>query len=401
MNSKNRQQIKHIKAFIQLGEYLNDIVTALDHHDLSALNSDALRNMYHAAVKAGEENAWFTRESVIKALKSLTYMLRPGAFDTWLTSYQELNNPTTEPPSRILVIMAGNIPLVGFHDMLCVLISGHHLTAKLSSQDTKLPQALGDLLINIEPSLAHQITLMEGPATHFDAVIATGSNNSSRYFDYYFGKYPHIIRKNRSSMAVLSGRESAMELSFLGDDVFSYFGLGCRNVSMIFIPEQFDLQILTDAWQSHNRLRMHSKYINNHDYQKAIMIVNKVPFTDTGFCLLKEDPSLHSPVSVIHYQRYRHKDEVLRFIKRHENDLQCVVASPHTNLSQFSSKKDIAADGVQNEPTDSPLTQQLTTIPPGSGQKPELWDYPDGVDTMKFLSELRACLERSESPPTD
>lgn len=190
-------------------------------------------------------------------------------------------------------------------------------------------------------------------------------------------------------MAVLCGRESAKELSSLGDDVFSYFGLGCRNVSIIFIPEQFDLNLLTDAWKSYDMLRLHTKYMNNHDYQKAIMMVNKVPFTDTGFCLLKEDPSIHSPVSVVHYYRYRQADEVMQFINRHQNDLQCVVASPQTNLPQVLSKIDTAADGIPDKTAYSRLAHQLTTIPPGSGQKPELWDYADDVDTMKFLTRLR------------
>jgi hypothetical protein len=388
MDSKNRKQINHIKAFVQLGIYLEEIAISLDRQNPSALNSDVLRNMYHAAVNAENENAWFTRESVIRVLKSLAYMLRPDAFEKWLINYPDLKNPSVRSPSLILVIMAGNIPLVGFHDMLCVLVSGHHLTAKLSSQDTMLPKALGNLLIEIEPSLANKITFIDGPVTHFDAVIATGSNNSSRYFDYYFGKYPHIIRKNRSSMAVCSGGESTEELIALGDDVFSYFGLGCRNVSMVFIPEQFDLTVMFDTWKKYDKICMHSKYMNNYDYQKAIMMVNKISFTDVGFCLLKEDTKLQSPVSVIHYQRYSNLNDVMNFIKMYQNDLQCVVASPNTELSQISTKKDYLSYGIPKEFNYRHPSQQLSTIPPGSSQKPELWDYADGADTMEFLCGL-------------
>lgn len=374
--------------FTQLGKHLSDIATSLDHQNPTTLTSDAAKNMYQAAIAAGRENAWFTRESVTRALKSLAGMLQLDKLNRWLAAYPELEIPGRDTPSRVLVIMAGNIPLVGFHDMMCVLISGHHLMAKLSSHDTKLPKALASLLIEIEPSMANRITLLEGRAQHFDAVIATGSNNSSRYFDYYFGKYPHIIRKNRNSMAAISGRESLEELSLLGDDVFAYFGLGCRNVSMLWIPEEYEIETIIHAWGKFDKLSTHSKYMNNYDYQKAIMMVNRMDFTDTGFCLLKQDSKLHSPVSVVHCQRYDHINKVLSYIKNHQDDLQCIVASPQTRLSELPLGENADSHKKDGATRSGHTPQNFATIPPGTSQNPELWDYADGVDTMKFLTAL-------------
>ena len=406
--------------WIELGRRLDVLARAVQGRDASLLESQAAHGLYRAAFEAERQNPWFTQASVVRSLQALAHMLRPDAVEKWLHAYSKPHNDTenTRPatshnpqpatrnpqPATILLIMAGNIPLVGFHDMLCVLASGHRLLAKVSSQDKELPVAMGKLIGEIEPLLADCIEFVEGPARDFDAVIATGSNNSSRYFDYYFGKHPHIIRRSRTSLAILSGRESDQELIALGDDVFSYFGLGCRNVSMLWVPEGYDLEALGKRWQEVGEtLRMHNKYMNNYDYQKAIMLVNKVPFTDTGFCLLREDASLHSPVSVLHIQRYNDLNAVQPFLAANKSKLQCIVAGLEVsrNLSgmqgqALSDKPDPAGKQDLSDKPDLLGEQDLSgkpnlsdtnspLVPFGAGQTPELWDYADGVDTMRFL----------------
>ena len=445
--------MKHHKyAWIELGRRIDTVARAVHSRDASLLESKAAHGLYRAAFEAERQNPWFTQASVVRSLQALAHMLRPGAVDKWLNTYfnhqedtidsknkgqglEDASNSTyksqlledtdsTQPstshnpqpatcnpqPITILLIMAGNIPLVGFHDMLCVLASGHRLLAKVSSQDKELPLAMGRLIGGIEPAMTQRIEFVEGPALNFDAVIATGSNNSSRYFDYYFGKHPHIIRRNRTSLAVLSGNESKEELTALADDVFAYFGLGCRNVSMLWVPQGYDLEALGEAWQGVGEtLRMHGKYMNNYDYQKAIMLVNKVPFTDTGFCMFREDASLHSPVSVLHIQRYKNLNDLQPFLAENRNALQCIVTglevSRHLSgiqgqyLSEkpaLSGKPDLFDEpdlsGKPNLSGKPGLSSKLglsdtnsPLVPFGAGQTPELWDYADGVDTMRFL----------------
>ncbi len=378
-------------AWNLLGQQLATVANAIESGDPSTLHSAATQGMYRAAIEAGKENAWFTKESIVKSLQALAFMLRPSATKQWLSKHhRSYPQPTTHNPQplKVLVIMAGNIPLVGFHDMLCVLASGHHLVAKLSSQDSRLPLALGELLCEIEPELAGHMTFLEVPASDFDAVIATGSNNASRYFDYYFGKYPHIIRKNRTSMALLTGMETPDELTQLGEDVFSYFGLGCRNVSMLWIPERYDLKLLADAWKGFADIAINRKYINNCDFQKAVMLVNKTAFTDFGFCLLKQDPTLHSPVSVVHYQRYDNPNRVLEFIEKNRHNLQCVVSGSNSPLTPALQSNPTASDYLRETTPDIKMSP-VPSIPFGASQKPELWDDADGVDTMKFLTNLK------------
>ena len=254
--------------------------------------------------------------------------------------------------------VAGNIPLAGFHDLLSILVSGHALMAKLSSKDSVLPTFLADKLVEIEPKFAPAISLVPR-LRGFDAVIATGSDNSARYFQYYFGKYPHIIRKNRTSCAILEGTENDEELRLLGKDVFSYFGLGCRNVSKIFVPEDFDPVRLVNAWDVYVDIIHHHKYHNNYDYQKSILLVNKIPFYDSGFVILQENEKLVSPISVVYLQRYTNLDALTTHLDEIEEKVQCIVGKTRP-----------------------------ANVPFGQAQEPELWDYADAVDTMKFLEEL-------------
>ncbi|MBN1107556.1 MAG: aldehyde dehydrogenase [Bacteroidales bacterium] len=296
-------------------------------------------------------NPWFTPGNVIMALTAIAGELTTVNLEKWTKPYPDLRE--TKIPARIAVIMAGNIPLVGFHDFLSVLISGNIAVVKKSSKDPDLIMLIRDLLVEADPGISRLINITEGVLPDFDAVIATGSDNTSRYFEQYFGKYPHIIRKNRNSIAILDGTETKEDLEALGSDVFSYFGLGCRSVSKMYVPADFDLPTLAAAWNKYADIINHSKYASNYDYYKAVYLVNRDRFTDTGFVLLKEDRSLASPVAVLHYELYRPGETPLKDIQLLKDKIQCIAGRDH--------------------------------IPFGSSQSPALWDYADGVDTLDFL----------------
>ena len=256
--------------------------------------------------------------------------------------------------------MAGNIPLVGFHDLLCTLGAGHKAIIKLSRQDEVLPKYIINLLIEYDPEFGDNIEIVDR-LSGIDAVIATGSDNSSRYFRKYFKDYPHIIRKNRTSVTVLTGNETKEELASLADDIFSYFGMGCRNVSKLYIPSDFKMEKLIPHFQPHEALQKHNKYFNNYEYNKAIYLVNMVDHLDNGFALFVESPELVSPLSVIYFERYETLDEVQIKLDEIGNKLQCVVGN---------------------------IALNRTVIPFGKAQSPEIDDYADDVDTMEFLSSL-------------
>ena len=249
--------------------------------------------------------------------------------------------------------MAGNIPLAGFHDFLSVLISGNNLIVKTSSKDSELIVYISDILCSINPSFRDNIEFAEGTLSNFDIVIATGSDNSSRYFDYYFGKYPSIIRKNRNSIAIIEGDETGDELEGLGTDIFSYFGLGCRNVSKIYVPKGYDFRSMIRYWDTFAGVISHPKYANNYDFNKAVYLVNKEAFYDAGYILLKEDSRISSPVSVLYYEYYESQTALKQQIELLKEKIQCMI-------------------GRHN-------------IPFGKAQSPNLWDYADGIDTIEFL----------------
>jgi hypothetical protein len=296
-------------------------------------------------------NPWFTPVNVKKAISSIAGELTMENLTRWTDNYPLLNEKTE--PLKVGLIMAGNIPLVGFHDFLSVLITGNRLIAKASSKDQELIRFISNNLCSINSHFTDRIEFTEGTLKNFDVVIATGSDNSSRYFDYYFGKYPNIIRKNRNSIAIIEGDESDAELFNLGTDIFSYFGLGCRNVSKIYCPKGYDLNKMTEQWNRFRDVITHSKYANNYDFNKAIYIVNKESFHDTGYLLLKEDSRLSSPVSVLYYEYYESQDAVKQQTELLKDKIQCIV-------------------GKHN-------------IPFGEAQSPHLWDFADGIDTMEFL----------------
>jgi hypothetical protein len=318
-----------------------------------------------AVENSRQHNPWFTEENIIYSLQAISSSLSREKLEDWLKPYQR--SMGSSRPRNVAVIMAGNIPMVGFNDFLCVLVSGNRFVGKLSSQDKFLLPVLANELVKIDPAIKNSVMFTEDRLSGFDAVIATGSNNSSRYFEYYFGKYPHIIRKNRNSIAILTGAESREEVELLSDDIFLYFGLGCRNVTKIFVPEHYDLVPFMKLFTRYEeKLSRHNKYMNNYDYNKSVFLLNQFPHLDTGFCLLKEDTSISSPISVLNYENYKDMDKVLQDITGKRESIQCLVAKER--YFDYS-------------------------VPFGKSQQPELWDYADGVDTLEFLKTLRNRLK--------
>lgn len=352
-----------VKAFSNLGVALKQVIAAHHSGKPDMAGSPAALELYDEITQSPNHNPWFTTENVKLAIDALSEMLQGDKPAKWIENYLHLMPETVAEPKTVAVIMAGNIPMVGFHDFLCVLISGHKFLGKLSSLDRKLPVALANLLIETEPDFKDLIEFSEGPLGVFDAVIATGSNNSARYFNYYFGKYPHIIRKNRNSAALLTGAEPPEELQLLGHDVFSFFGLGCRNVSKLMVPQGFDITTLKNAWQPFKTLADNHKFFNNYDYFKAVYLINRSPFFDFDFCLLREEGSLSSPVSVVHFEEYQNKNRVSEYLLRETENLQCIAS---------------------NENWPGIKTQAF-----GQCQNPGLGDYADQIDTMLFLAGLQ------------
>jgi Acyl-CoA reductase (LuxC) len=340
---------ERIASFALLGENLRN---SLDFSQTTNIGNGRDPSLLDELIDNQQKNnPWFTPENVRRAMAAIATELTVENLTIWTDSYPGLSKKTK--PARIGVIMAGNIPLAGFHDFLSVLITGNMLLAKTSSKDYELITYITDLLCAINPGFKSGIELTYSTLTGFDAVIATGSDNSSRYFNYYFDKYPHIIRRNRNSIAVLEGNETSDELEALGTDVFSYFGLGCRNVSKIYVPRGYDIKEITGHWKNFRGVITHSKYANNYDFNKAVFLVNKEAFYDSGFLLLKEDARISSPVSVLHYEYYESQDAVKQQTKFLKEKIQCII-----------SRHD---------------------VPFGKAQWPHLWDYADGIDTIEFL----------------
>jgi hypothetical protein len=306
--------------------------------------------------KAQGKNGWFTKESCSYSLKEITAWLKPELLENWLAPYE----PKVGASKTVGLVMAGNIPLVGFHDLLCVLISGHTAKIKLSSQDGELLPFLTSLLVSVEPQWSNHFSY-EDRLHNIDAVIATGSDNSARYFEYYFKSIPRIIRKNRTSVGVIMGEENPAEYQILAGDIFTYFGMGCRNVSKIFVPESFDLKTLIEPFSSHQEIINHNKYANNYDYQRAIRLISSKPFEDTGFLLMEESEELVSPIAVLYYQYYATQKQLNQLLANQKEKIQCIVS----------------AKGWLKG-----------SVPFGKAQQPELNDYADGVDTLKFLQGL-------------
>jgi hypothetical protein len=303
-------------------------------------------------------NNWFTIDMQLKAISAWASLLNEECIGDWLNSYQ-ISSPTE--PKTVAIIMAGNIPMVGFHDLLSVLLCGHKALVKLSSDDTVLMKWVISQIIEIEPKMADHIRLAEDyQLKNFDAVIATGSNNSNRYFEYYFKNKPNILRKNRKSLAVLTGNEQPEALSLLADDVFMYFGMGCRNVSKLLVPKGYNLEPMFLAFEKYKDIIHHNKYANNYTYHKALFLMNQDLHLDNGFLIVKQDDALDSPLSVLMFSIYEDKDDITTFLELHKEHIQCVVG---------------------NMP-------DMGMVPFGKSQQPSLSDYADGIDVIQFLKNL-------------
>ena len=299
-------------------------------------------------------NTWFTIDNINQALQNIAIeFLNKEKLENWISGYG--SKITTHDTKTIAIVAAGNIPMVAFHDILCVLISGNKLQLKLSEKDQYLLPFLLEQLINIEPDFKELISI-QFKLEKFDAIIATGSNNTAKHFAYYFGKYKNIIRRNRNSVAILTGEETKEDIENLGHDIFDYFGLGCRNVSKIFVPEKFDLYSLKDGLTKHIGVNQHNQYMNNLDYQRTLYLMNQTPLIDIDFINIVENNSLHSPISCLHVERYKRLEDVKKNIAEQTENIQCVVGKGYLEF--------------------------------GKSQQPGLSDYADNVDTMEFILNL-------------
>ena len=332
-----------IEALTQLGEKLSGFKS--DNNILSAIN------------RAERENAWFSGEMIRYTFKHWGELLTAEILHAFVDKYPIAN----VRPQRVGIVMAGNIPLVGMHDLLMVLLSGHHAYVKLSSKDRVLPELIEKLLREINPGLADNIHFKEQLFKNTDAVIATGSNNSARYFASYFEKIPHIIRKNRNSVAVLNGNESTSQLENLADDVFLYFGLGCRNVSKVYVPQDYDVTKILDAFEKYSHFLNHPKYMNNYVYQKAILLMDMQKHLDNDFLLLQEHESMASPVSVLHFERYDEVKVLKEKLNFEKDKIQCICS----DMQEFKNAVSL-----------------------GDSQKPGLDTFADNIDSMDFLLNL-------------
>ena len=345
-----------INAFAELGTFLSQFSRDKIERKTAVLHNDLFFDAFKLQIKrAKETNGWFTEDAILHTFESWSNILIKSKLTSWTSPYTLSDNE----PKTIALIMAGNIPLVGFHDFLSVLMSGHKALIKQSSNDTHFLPLIAKYLEYVEPKFKESIQFIEEKLTDFDAAIATGSTNTARYFEYYFGKYPNIIRKNRNSVAVLTGNETQEDLKNLGEDIFQYFGLGCRSVSKLFVPENYDFDNLFKAIYHYSDLINYIKYQHNYDYNKAIYLMSEFNLFENGFLMLKEDTSYSSPIATLFFEYYEDIENLKEKLQNDGDSIQCVVSNTLNNAVSF-----------------------------GQTQQPALNDYADGVDTMAFLSNL-------------
>ena len=350
-------QIDKLKAFVELGKFLGQFSENSKVKNEGVLHNNLYFDAFVDLIELSQShNGWYTQKQVYFAIQSWAEALTEDNLIKWLAPY----NAKEIEPKTIGLILAGNIPLVGFHDFLSVLISGHRVLVKTSSNDQHLLPFLAKYLIAVAPELQNKITFVDGKLENFDAVIATGSNNTARYFEFYFKDKPSIIRKSRNSVAVLNGQETKEQLIALGEDIFRYFGLGCRNVSKLFVPKGYDFTPFFEAIFEYQDVIHYEKYANNYDYNKAVFLMSNFKLLDNGFLTIKEDTSHASPISSVFYEYYNNLDEVENRLQTDQDIVQCIVSN----------------DLVKN------------SIAFGITQKPDLWDYADGVDTIAFLKKI-------------
>lgn len=334
------------KTFIQLSDILKDYLNK----NTSAKYYPFIQSSVQAAYV---QNPWFIENFVRTMFSHIAQITSKESIEKYTTPIS-----TTSYPQNILVIAAGNIPMVSFHDVLSVLLTGHNLIFKPSSKDTVLMKMLLSLLQDLNPYFKEKITIQENTLTpqNIHAVIATGTNNTALLIHQYFSKYPRIVRNNRTSIAIIDDTTTDENLNQLADDILLYFGLGCRNVSKIFIPENFDIQRIFKAIYPYGFMMQHNKYMNNYDYYRSIYLLNKEPFLENNFLILKESSHLHAPVANLFYQTYKDKSEINHYIELHKNELQTVVGKNYT--------------------------------PFGQSQFPDITEFADGINTLEFLNNL-------------
>ncbi|WP_298497956.1 acyl-CoA reductase [uncultured Algibacter sp.] len=348
---------ERINAFVKLGDFLRQFSNEdIQKEDNVEHNDTFFDGFKHQLKLAKEHNGWFTEENIQFALKSWSDALTSNNLNTWLKPY----NIENVNPKQVAIIMAGNIPLVGFHDFLSVLISGHKVLVKQSSNDKHLLPYLAKYLEYVEPQFKGNISFTEAKIENFDAVIATGSNNTARYFEYYFKGKPSIIRNNRNSIAVITGIETKDDLINLSDDIFRYYGLGCRNVSKLFVPKGYKFDAFFEAIYHWHPIVEKAKYANNYDYNKAVYLMSEFDMLENGFFMIKEDQSFASPIATLFYEQYEDLSKLKEYLKSKKEQIQCIVSKGF----------------LENE------------IAFGETQKPELWDYADDVDSIEFLSAI-------------
>ena len=348
---------QRINAFVKLGTFLSQFTTEIPQKKEDIPYNDLFfEGFIHQLKLAEEHNGWFTKENISFSISGWSNLLNKSNINNWLEKY----NFNTNFQKKIAIVMAGNIPLVGFHDFLSVLISGHNVLVKQSSNDKHLLPYLAKYLEHIEPEFKGRISITENKLEGFDAVIATGSDNTARYFEYYFKNKPSIIRKNRNSVAVLTGNETEEQMSLLADDIFRYYGLGCRNVSKLFIPKAYNFDAFFNGIYKWNPIINGAKYANNYDYNKAVYLMSEFDMLENGFLMIKEDKNYASPIATVFYEYYESTLELKEKLENAQNSIQCIVA-----------------DGfIENE------------VSFGQTQNPQLWDYADDVDTLAFLLKI-------------
>ena len=331
---------QRIEAFKKLGEFIK---------------SDSENQIPYELIR--NKNQWFTKSNVKLALDTISNkMLDERKLHSWIANYKlpDINK-------KVAVILAGNIPAVGFHDLLCILIVGYKAQIKLSSKDPIIIPFLLYKLVEIEPRFYDQFEIVDS-LSKFDAIIATGSDNSSVYFNHYFEKYPNIIRKNRTSIGVVYKDTSDVVLRKFAIDIFQFFGLGCRNISKIYIEKGFQREHLMKIWHENKELVLHSKYKNNFDYNYTLMLLNQDDFLMNGALLLKRDKSLHSRIATLHYEEFENIEMLDEIINKNIESIQCIVSSKKIN--------------------------GLEVVEPGHAQEPHLDQYADDIDTIQFLIDL-------------
>lgn len=339
-----------IKGFVELGQILKELIQGEE--KTQSVTKEFKDDFDHLIVHCGAQNGWFSKEMVFSALNGIVSMLNEEALTNWVEPYKG----NLDKGKRVGVILAGNLPAVGFHDFLSTVITGNVFVGKLSSKDQLILPFLKKVLVRLNKDFETVIEFVPDRLDNIEAIIATGSDNSSRYFEHYFGKYPNIIRKNRSSVAILSGNETEEELRELGKDIFLYYGLGCRNVSKLYVPEGYDFARFFESIVDEGHVIENNKYYNNYSYNKTIYLLNKEELLDNNFVVLRKDSGFSSPIGVLYYDYYTSEVEVNNELKNQEEKLQCIVGK--------------------------------NFIPFGQSQFPGLTDYADNINLLKFLTSL-------------